>query len=157
MRRKTQARRAILFALLLVQTAVFAHVTIAPRETGINMEQRYTVRVPTERDTPTVRIEAQFPDELFVVSIDAKDGWRIETSAGADGRITSAVWSGGHIAPHESDAFTVTGRNPAREATLVWKVVQIHEDGGRAEWIGEQGSRNPAPITIVRTDGSPSP
>lgn len=157
MRRKTQSRSAALATLLLVQTAVFAHVTIAPRESATSVEQRYTVRVPTERDTPTVRIEAQFPGELFVVSIEAKDGWRIETTAAADGRIVSAVWSGGRIAPQESDAFTVVARNPAREATLVWNVVQIHGDGGRAEWAGEQGSRNPAPVTIIRAGGSTSP
>ena len=157
MRRTTQARLATLATLLLLQTAVLAHVTIAPRESATSVEQRYTVRVPTERDTPTVRIEAQFPGELFVVSIDAKDGWRVETTAGADGRIASAVWSGGRIAPHESDTFTVVARNPAREATVVWRVVQIHEDGSRAEWVGEQGSRNPAPITIIRAVGSTSP
>ena len=155
MRQKAQARFATLATLLLVQTAVFGHVTIAPRESGTSVEQRYTVRVPTERDTPTVRIEAQFPGDLFVVSIDAKEGWRVETTARADGRIVSAVWSGGRIPPHESDSFTVVARNPAREATLVWKVVQIHEDESRAEWVGEQGSRNPAPIT--RTVGSTSP
>ena len=150
MRRTTQARLATLATLLLLQTAVLAHVTIAPRESAPSVEQRYTVRVPTERDTPTVRIEAQFPGELFVVSADAKDGWRVEITAGADGR-------GGRIAPHESDAFTVVARNPAREATVVWKVVQIHEDGSRAEWVGELGSRNPAPITIIRAVGSTSP
>lgn len=157
MRRSKPVRLAALTALLLVQGAVFAHVTIAPRESETSAEQRYTVRVPTERDTPTVRLEAQFPAELFVVSIDAKDGWRIEKTAGSDGRIVSAVWSGGRIPPHESDAFTIVARNPAQEVTLVWKVIQIHEDESRAEWVGEQGSRNPAPITIIRTVGTTSP
>lgn len=156
-KRRTHGRLAALTALLLVQTAVFAHVTIAPRESGTGAEQRYTVRVPTERDTPTVRIEAKFPDELFVASVDAKNGWRVETTVAPDGRIVSAVWSGGRIAPHESDAFTIVARNPARETTLVWDVVQLHEDGTRAEWIGAQGSRNPAPITIIRGVESAAP
>jgi len=157
MRRNIRVRWTALMALSLVQTAGFAHVTIAPRESGTSAEQRYTVRVPTERDTPTVRIEAEFPAELFVVSIDAKDGWRIETTTGADGKLVSAVWSGGRIAPHESDAFALVARNPARSVTLVWKVVQIHEDGSRAEWVGAQGSRNPAPVTTIGATESTSP
>ena len=144
-----KVRLALLLPLLLAQTTVFAHVTIAPRESTAEAEERYTMRVPTERDTPTVRIEVVFPSELFVTSIDAKDGWRVEPRTGADGRIVSAVWSGGRIAPRELGEFTFRARNPSEGITLVWKVTQIHEDGSRAEWTGAQGSRNPAPTTTI--------
>lgn len=150
MRRTMRGRLLALLPLLLAHATVFAHVTVAPRESVVEAEERYTLRVPTERDTPTVRIEAQFPVEVLVISIDAKEGWRIEPSTGADGRIVSAVWSGGRIAPRESEEFSFVARNPTQGTTLVWKVTQVHEDGSRAEWIGAQGSRNPAPTTTVR-------
>ena len=147
---RCKIRLATLLPLLLAHTAVFAHVTIAPRESVAETEERYTMRVPTERDTPTVRIEAVFPSEVFVTSIDTKEGWRIEPTTGANGRIISAVWSGGRIAPREFGEFIFRGRNPGQGITLVWKVTQVHEDGSRAEWTGAQGSRNPAPTTTIR-------
>ena len=119
----------------------FGHVTVSPRESPPAAEQRYAFRVPTERSTPTVRIEADFPSEVFVTEIDTKDGWRIESTRAADGRILSAVWSGGTIPPAATAEFTFVARNPADATVLAWKVIQVHEDGSRAEWTGEQGSR----------------
>lgn len=149
MKCKTRGR-LVAFVLLVAQTEVFAHVTMAPRESVGEAEERYTMRVPTERDSPTVRIEAVFPSEVFVTSIDTKEGWRIEPSRAADGRIVSAVWNGGRIDPGQSAEFTFAARNPAEGITLVWKVTQVHEDGSQAEWTGAQGSRNPAPTTTIR-------
>ena len=108
------------------------------------------MRVPTERDTPTVRIEAEFPPEVSVAEIDRKQGWDIESKRNAEGRIVAVVWSGGSIARGEAEAFSFLARNPLEEGTLVWKVIQIHADGSRAEWTAEPGSRNPAPVTTIR-------
>ena len=40
--------------------SAFAYVTIAPRESSTGGSETYTMRVPTERDSATVRIEAEF-------------------------------------------------------------------------------------------------
>ena len=140
---------AVLMMFVAVQAAD-GHVTIFPRESQTGDEQQYTMRVPTERDTPTVRIEAEFPREVFVAGIDSKDGWQIESRVDADGRVVGAVWSGGSIAPGAAEEFGFLSRNPSEEATLTWRVVQIHADGSRAEWVGEPGSRGPAPVTVIR-------
>lgn len=76
-------------------------------------------------------------------------GWRIEPRKDSEGRIVSAVWSGGSIAPGETRKFSFAARNPM-ETTLVWKVIQVYADGSRAEWVGERGSRAPALVTIIR-------
>jgi uncharacterized protein YcnI len=140
---------AVLMMFVAVQAAD-GHVTIFPRESQTGDEQQYTMRVPTERDTPTVRIEAEFPREVSVTEIDSKDGWQVERRVDADGRVVGAVWSGGSIAPGAAEEFGFLARNPSEEATLTWRVVQIHADGSRTEWVGEPGSRGPAPVTVIR-------
>lgn len=149
MRNAKTAPALATIVMLLGAQSVVAHVTISPRESHAGIE-RYSMRVPTERDSATVRIEAEFPVEVSIVAIDAKEGWQIEQIRTAEGRIAGAIWSGGSIGPGEAEQFTFSARNPEVEVTLIWKVVQIHADGSRAEWIDAPGSRAPAPTTVVR-------
>jgi uncharacterized protein YcnI len=109
------------------------------------------MRVPTERDTPTVQIEAEFPAEVSVAEVDAKEGWIVELRRNAEGGIIGAIWRGGSIAPGDTEEFSFRARNPMEATTLVWKVIQVHADGARAEWIGERESRQPAPVTVIRS------
>jgi hypothetical protein len=85
-----------------------------------------------------------------VTQIDGKDGWQVETRVDAGGRVAGVVWTGGSIAPGAAEEFGFLARNPSEEATLTWRVVQIHADGSRAAWVGEPGSRGPAPVTLIR-------
>lgn len=140
---------AVVLVLLGAHQAL-GHVTISPRESQAGSEQQYTMRVPTERDAPTTRIEAEFPEAVSVVRIDRKEGWEVETRMGADGGVIGAVWSGGSIPPGQAEEFGFLAENPTGETTLTWRVIQIHADGSRAEWIGEPGSRGPAPVTVIR-------
>jgi len=82
--------------------------------------------------TQAAQIEAEFPAEVSVAEVDAKEGWIVELRRNAEGRIIGA-------------------RNPMEGTTLVWKVIQVHADGARAEWIGERESRQPAPVTVIRS------
>ena len=138
--------------LLAVSTAVvtWAHVGISPRESTAGATQKYTMRVPTEKNIPTVRIEAEFPTAIEVASVEEKAGWTIELKKNASGRITGAVWSGSTISPRDIGEFGFTARNPAEETKLVWKVVQIYQDESKSEWTGPQGSRSPAPVTTIK-------
>ena len=128
---------------------VFGHVTVAPRESVAGTEQDYSMRVPTERDTPTVQVEIEFPAEVEVLEVAPRDGWQIDENRNADGRIVGAVWTGGSIPPGEAQEFQFRVRNPTEATPLVWRASQVQEDGSRAEWFGESGSRTPAPVTRV--------
>lgn len=139
-------------SILLLSQAVFAHVSIMPREAVAGQSQLYTMRVPTERGSATVRVEVEFPAAISVTSIDTVSNWSVETSKNAEGKITNAVFSGGSIAQGESQQFTFTADNPATERALIWKVVQIHLDGSRAEWVGQRGSTNPAPVVQITAE-----
>ena len=125
----------------------FAHVTVQPRQSAAGTSEKYTMRVPTERATPTVRVEIEFPAEVTVLRFEPKPGWTIEEKKDAAGKIVAAILSGGSIGPRESSQFVFEARNPSQAAKLSWKVVQIYEDGTRSEWTGPEGSRSPASTT----------
>jgi len=125
---------ASMFLLLLTSQSALGHVTVAPRYSPPGETVTYIVQVPSERDSPTVGLEAEFPAEAMVIEFEVADGWAIEPLTNADGRIIGAVWSGGSIPRGESVQFRFTARNPAQETTLVWRIVQILEDGSRVQW-----------------------
>lgn len=136
--------------LLLVVASAHAHVTISPRESFTGVTETYTIRVPTERESPTVRIEVDFPDGVTVQNIEPPTNWEVEYVRNAEGRVDKVIWSGGSIAPNESKAFSFQATNPDDVGTLIWKSIQIHADGSKAEWISEAGTRNPAPVVDIR-------
>ncbi len=141
--KKNTARFAMIstaFVCLVTVRTAFGHVTVGPRYSAPGAELTYSVRVPTERPSATVRVEAEFPAEVVVVAFDSVSGWTIETKKNTDGKIVGAVWSGGSVPRGESVRFRFTAHNPTQETTLAWKMVQIHADGSRVEW---------APDTIV--------
>ena len=138
----------IVFAL----TAVIAqaHVTVLPRESTLGATEKYTMRVPNEKNVPTVRLEAEFPPAADITSITEKTGWKIEVKKDSTGKITGAIWSGSSIAPRDIVEFGFQARNSSEATELVWKVVQFYEDGTRSEWTGPKGSRSPAPVTQLK-------
>lgn len=139
----------VLLTIGIAVTCAVAHVIVLPRESA-SANQEYTMRVPTERNTATVRIEAEFPAAVDISSFEQKPGWNIEPKKDSSGKIIGASWSGSSIAPREVMEFRFLARNPSEETKLVWRVVQIYEDGSRSEWTGAEGSRSPAPVTLVK-------
>ena len=136
--------------VMLAVTAAHGHVTVQPRESAAGAMQKYTMRVPNEKNVANVRVEAEFPPNAEIISVEAKEGWKIEVKKDASGKITGAAWSGASLAPRDIVEFGISARNPKEEAKLVWKVVQIYEDDSRSEWTGAQGTRAPAPVTQVK-------
>lgn len=135
---------------LFLGAVAHAHVTISPRESFAGVTETYTIRVPTERDSPTVQIEVDFPDEVIVHNSEPPTDWTVEYVEGSDGRVDKAIWSGGSILPGETAEFSFEAENPESTGVLIWKAIQIHADGSRAEWIAEPGTRNPAPTVDIR-------
>ena len=150
------SRRLAPFILLstvmtLTIALAYGHVSVRPRESVVGVSQKYTMRVPTEKTIPTVRIEIEFPADADITSVDEAAGWKLEVKKDASGRSLSAVWSGSSIAPKQVAEFTFVARNPREETKLAWKVIQTYEDGTKSEWTGLQGSRTPASVTTVKS------
>jgi uncharacterized protein YcnI len=138
-------------AAWLIASSAFAHVRVSPRESAAGATERYTMRVPTERQSSTVRIELEVPNAVTVVSIAPASGWKIEEKKDPQGKIVGVIWSGGSIPFAEYREFVFEANNPSTETKLGWKVIQIYEDGTRSEWTGPESSRSPASVTTIKT------
>lgn len=140
---------AIAIVLLTTIGTAYGHVTIQPKQSAPGSDVRYTMRVPTEKFVPTVRIEVEFPAALNVSAFEPKPQWRVEEKKDGSGKLIGVTLIGS-IPTGQSSEFTFTARNPATESKLSWKVIQIYEDGSKSEWTGAEGSRTPAPATEVK-------
>jgi uncharacterized protein YcnI len=135
---------------LLMAVSTFAHVRVSPRESESGKSEQYTMRVPTERQSSTVRIELEVPSTVTVISIAPAQGWKIEEKKNPQSKIVGVTWSGSSIPFAEYREFVFQAKNPSTETKLEWKVIQIYEDGTRSEWTGPETSRSPASVTTIK-------
>jgi uncharacterized protein YcnI len=134
-------------ALGIAHTAV-AHVTVWPQQSRAGMAERYTVRVPTERNVSTVSIEVEIPAGVTVSGVLAPAGFSYDVKR--DGtRIVAITWKQ-EIKTGEIGEFVFFARNPAA-SQIVWKAHQRYADGQIEDWVGPAGDRRPAPtVTLNR-------
>lgn len=145
-------RRSLLLGTIIAivpSALVFAHITIWPRESAPGARERYTMRVPNEKQVATVRIEGEFPADLNLYDFEFKPGWKIDFKKDDKGKITGATWTG-KIVPYEFVEFGLLGLNPKEGASLTWKFVQFYEDGIKEEFTGPVGSRFPSPVVTLK-------
>jgi uncharacterized protein YcnI len=138
-------RNAVLTVfVVLAGSALHAHVTVLPRESHAGMEQRYTVRVPTEGQVATTSVELEIPAGVIVSEVVAGEGYMFDVRREGD-RIVAITWKR-EIPPKQSADFPFIARNP-NAAELAWKARQRFADGTSADWVGVQGDRRPASVT----------
>ncbi len=137
--------------------SVQAHITLDPAEAPAGGFVKYTVRVPTERDVPTVRIRVEFPAGVVVSRFLPKEGWQRQVEKDSSGRVTAVTWSGGNLGPDEFEEFAFLARNPSTPGKIVWKAYQTYQDGTVVEWTGPESSDRPAPVTMLTAPPPPSP
>jgi hypothetical protein len=133
--------------LLSAQAAV-AHIRIYPTESTQGAREKYTMRVPNEKQVAAIRIEGEFPGGVNLYDFEFKPGWKIEFKKDDKGRIVGAVWTG-RMVPYEFVEFGMLGLNDKDATSLVWKFVQHYEDGTKEEFTGPPGSRLPSPVTTL--------
>ena len=117
---------------LAVPITAFAHVTVNPRTSKPGTEEKYTVRVPTEKQVATTSVELEVPDGVIVSEVSAPAGAKHEEKRQA-GRIVTITWTM-EIKPRENALFTFVAKTPASPADIVWKVHQRYSDGTVSEW-----------------------
>ena len=129
-----------------------AHVNVYPKETTTGAYEKYTVRVPVEKDANTVKVKVEFPAGVKVSTVQPVPGWSYEFEKDAEGRNTALIWTAtdGGIGPHEFVEFAFVGANPKEAGELSWKAYQTYTDGEVVEWTGDQDSKTPASVTAVR-------
>jgi uncharacterized protein YcnI len=146
--------RSLGFFLTLVAASVaFGHIRIYPTESTYGAREKYTMRVPNEKQVATIRVEGEFPKEINVYDFEFKPGWKLDFKKDDKGKIIGATWTG-KLQPYEFAEFGMLGLNPKEGASLVWKFVQFYEDGTKEEFTGPVGSRLPSPVTALKADAS---
>jgi len=139
-------------AILTLATAAQAHVNVYPKETKTGAYEKYTVRVPVEKDMNTTKVRLEFPANVKVSTVQPIPGWSYEFEKDKDGRNTALVWTAtdAGIKPHEFAEFAFVGANPKEAGTLSWKAYQTYANGEVVEWTGAPDSKTPASVTTIK-------
>ncbi|MFH5182154.1 YcnI family protein [Paenibacillus sp. TAB 01] len=141
-----------LFFTLVGGGVASAHVTVQPAETTQGSYEKFAVRVPTEKDIPTVKVEIKFPlDSVSISRFEPKPGWKYDLAKDASGKITGVTWTatGEGLSPTEFGEFYMQGKVADNATSILWKAYQTYKDGSVVEWVGAQGSDKPASVTKV--------
>ena len=147
------ARKLLVVALLAVgvfPAAAQAHIQVTPSVVAPGDAAKFTVLVPGERDSETVKVELRMPGGLLPFSYADPAGWKRSLVKAGDGSVERVVWTGS--AP--SDGFTefaFLAGTPDKPGELRFKALQTYADGTVVRWIGASGSENPA--AVVKVDG----
>ena len=144
------ALRALLLVIgiLVAPSIVFAHAVVFPKTSTPGAYEKYVLRVPNERDVPTLKVEIHFPEGLRVVSFGDVAGWKLQVLTDSAQRVTGAAWTG--VLPKERFIeFPFVAVNPKDSTSLTWPTYQTYEGGERVEWTGPDSSKTPASATIV--------
>ena len=151
------AARAVvlLLAILVAPSIVFAHAVVFPKTSSPGAYEKYVLRVPNERDVPTIKVEIKFPESLRVVSFGEVAGWKLQVLADSTQRVTGAIWTG--VLPKERFVeFPFVAVNPKDSASVTWPTYQTYEGGERVEWTGPDSSFTPVSSTLI-VDSTPTP
>lgn len=157
------ARKSGLLFLVCVMMSVLlagiasAHVVVYPKEGTQGSYEKFTVRVPSESEVPTVKVEVKIPDEVDVSRFEPKYGWTYEIAKDANDKITGVTWTttGEGLSSTEFGEFNMQGKIAADATQLVWKAYQTLKDGSVVEWVGEKGSDKPASVTVINPVQAP--
>jgi uncharacterized protein YcnI len=137
--------RAAALSLVLVMLvlglprAVSAHMVVMPEQSEAGGWERYAILVPTEKPSPTVRIELKLPNGMDVIAVESKSGWTGTYEAFPIGSARVA-WKGGRILSGEFLSFEFLAWNPPAARVVTWEATQWYEDGTSERWTGDHAS-----------------
>ncbi|TXK85503.1 YcnI family protein [Paenibacillus sp. N3.4] len=142
-----------LIVSMLLAGIASAHVVVYPKESTQGSYEKFTVRVPNEKDIPTVKVEVKFPlDSVAISRFEPKAGWTYELAKDSAGKITGVTWNatGDGLSSTEFGDFSMQGKVADTATQIVWKAYQTYKDGSVVEWVGADGADKPASVTTVK-------
>jgi uncharacterized protein YcnI len=156
-----------LSCMLALAPAASARVTAGPGSVQGGGTETFAVRLSNEQpDLATTRLELTFPTDLVIplVEVAPMGKWDVEVNmrpvnppVTVDGQevdeaVASIVWTGGEVAPNQSEEFLVTaGPLPAEGGRVVLAAAQGYEDGTVDRWTAPTPSGWPGAPTIAIT------
>ena len=142
-------RRTLLaLAVVLVPVAAGAHVTITPKTAPANGSTEYVLRVPTEKDVPTVSVRVVFPENFEVLRFRSAPGWTMEVERNAAGKITGVTWTGRKISREEYEQFSFLARSRT-PGTYKLEAYQTYDGGEIVGWVNPAEPRPAPQVTIA--------
>ncbi|MNJ39086.1 hypothetical protein D3C77_339500 [compost metagenome] len=159
--KKTTLRLSTMLSVTMVSAAIAslvlftgfasAHVTVNPGTTTPGAWETYTIKVPVEKDIPTVKVSLKIPDDLEFKQYRALPDWKVELTKDNSDKVTVVTWTseGDGIQPGEFQQFDFVAKNPGSDAELAWDAFQYYSDGSIVEWTGGEGAEKPHSITLV--------
>jgi uncharacterized protein YcnI len=131
--------------------AAQAHIQVSPKTAAPGDAVKFTVLVPGERDSETVKVELQMPHDLLPFSYEETPGWKRELVKASNGAVERVVWTG--RAPSDGFVeFSFLAGTPEKPGELEFKALQTYADGNVVRWIGAPDADNPA--AVVKVDAS---
>jgi uncharacterized protein YcnI len=127
--------RSVLAVVLLVLAPAVAgaHIVVVPDQSEAGSWERYTVLVPTEKESATVRVQVRLPNGINVIAVEAKPGWEGHYDPFPIGA-ARVEWKGGRIPPEQFVSFEFLAWNPPAARVLTWEATQWYEDGTSDKW-----------------------
>ncbi len=142
--------------LLIFSGLASAHVTVQPGVSSPGAWETYSIKVPVEKDIPTVKVSLKIPAELDFKQYRPIPDWEVELTKNESGKVTVVTWNTEEegIEPGEFQQFEFVGKNPEGEVSLAWDAFQYYSDGSIVEWSGEEGTDKPHSITKVTQEAT---
>jgi uncharacterized protein YcnI len=149
-----KSSRFILLTGILIPSIALAHAVVFPKTSTPGAYEKYVLRVPNERDVPTVRVELHFPPGLRVVSFGDVPGWKLEVLTDTAQHTTGAIWTG--VLPKERFIeFPFVAVNPTDSASLTWPTIQTYQSGEVVSWTSpDTSSKTPVSSTLIAATAS---
>jgi uncharacterized protein YcnI len=141
-----------MFVFLLVFAGIAsAHVAVNPQEVIQGTFQEFSVRVPNEKSIPTVKVELDIPADVDISQLNPAPGWKYDLTKDTSGKITKISWTstGNGLAESEYEKFNFAGLISKTTTVIGWKAHQTYKDGSIVDWVGDEKSNTPAPVTKV--------
>ena len=135
-------------AALLIAAPALGHVTVWPKQSVAGAREKYVLRVPTEKQVDTIRVDVRFPAGLKVNAFEQKPGWMTEPLRDEAGATVGARWTG-KLPPMQYAEFGLLAVNPPADGEMVWTATQYYADGTSVSWSGPAGSKSPAPRVMI--------
>jgi uncharacterized protein YcnI len=146
---------ATLGLLLSFPGFVQAHAVVYPKEMSANSYEKFTLRVPVEKESDTVKVRIEMPEGFTISRVKPVPGWTYAMEKGADGKTVKAItWSGGKIAPGEFQEFEFQGKTAAQPGKYAFPVYQTYADGETVAWTGPADAKTPASVVEVKATGA---
>lgn len=141
----------VLLLMFLATPTALAHVTVHPEESSTDAWEKYSVRIPVEKDINTTEVELKVPEGINFVNVMPVDDWDYEFEKDEDENIMGVTWTATDegIGPNEFAEFFFVAANPSESGEFSWDAFQTYEDDSVVEWTGDPDADEPASVTEV--------